>query len=224
MPRSSPGQSITDRLMSRADMGGLSRKRMADGGEVFTGGVARKALRTLGARAFTVDKQIVVDPSFDASKPHDAALYAHERHHQVNSGGEGGQAAGHNDHDKEESSARTIENMVLHRMEQGEHMADVLHDVTTGTASETARSQLFNKDAGNTMVGRAIQGGDKDTSPIEAYWHARSKGQSHMSIMSDLTDFSAYKCKQLNEDYQWRSGGERDFMGQPMVRGSSNIT
>ncbi|MCA9488665.1 MAG: DUF4157 domain-containing protein [Myxococcales bacterium] len=222
MARSSPGQSITDRLMSRADGGGLSRRRMADGGEVFTGSVARKALRTLGARAFTVDKQIVVDPTFDASNANDAALYAHERHHQMNSGGEGGGAAGHNDH--EESSARQIESMVLHRMNAGEDMASILHDVTTGTAATNATSDLFNKEAGNTMVGRAIQGGDKDTSPMEAYWHARSKGQTHMSIMADLTDFTAYKCKELNEDYNYRSGGERDFMGAPMVRGSGNIS
>lgn len=215
MGRSAPGDSITNRLMSRADMGGLSRRRMVDGGEVFSGAIARKALRAVGARAMTVDRNIVVDDGFDPSKPEDGALYAHERLHQRTSGGEGGGAAGHND--AEEQQARTIERMVLHRMEAGESMADVLHDVTNGTAATAARSAVMGA-AGNTMVGRAIQNDDKDRQAMEAYWHDRSKGGSHAKIVDDLQRHVMNAAERLSEEHAWRSGGEKDFLGGKLVR------
>jgi hypothetical protein len=123
--RSSPGDAVLSRLESRGQ-GGLYRRQMPGGGEVYTGPTATRALRTLGARAFTMDRQIFVAEDFDASNPEDQALYAHERHHQLNSGGDG---AARSFHDAEEKASRAIERMVLHRAEQGEDFATVLRQV-----------------------------------------------------------------------------------------------
>jgi len=126
------GDSLTDRIMSRSGPG-LHRRSMPDGGEVVTGPTARRALRALRARAFTMDQTIFVDDSFDISKPEDAALYAHERHHQMESGGHDD---GHSGHDAEEVAARAIERMVLHRSKAGDNIGDILRAVDAGDISD----------------------------------------------------------------------------------------
>jgi hypothetical protein len=218
MPKT-PGDDLTNRLMSRASGGGavegLTRRGMVDGGSVYSGPLARKALRSLGARAFTVDENIVVDPTFDASNPKDAALYAHERHHQSRSGGKGGSSAGN--HDSEEQQAIAIEEMVLHRMEMGENIAKVMHDVTTGTAIGDAKGSVEHGGAkpGSDMITRAIRGGDKDRDQMEAYWHMRNEGRHHKDIVDELKQHCMWNIQRLNEEHAWRSGGEGDFMGGP---------
>lgn len=215
--RNTPGDSVTSRLMSRTDPG-LSRRRMTDGGEVYTGTLARRALRTLGARAFTMDGTIFVDPTFDASKPDDAALYAHERHHQTGSGGEGGNVAG--THDAEEKEAQQIEEMVFHRIQSGEDIGDILHDVTTGAAANAAKGGEQQKSAGpaGEMVSRAIVGGDKDRDPMEAYFQMRAEGWSHKRIVDDLRDHVVENLSRLQEEHGLRTGGEADFIGTPLAR------
>ena len=103
MGRSRNGKpSTTDRLMARN--AGLSRKTMADGGEVFQGALASRALKAVGARAMTMDGNIFVNEGFGGT-PEDQALYAHEKVHEEGSGGHD-----HGDHnrgnDPEEMAAR----------------------------------------------------------------------------------------------------------------------
>jgi len=215
--RNPPGDSITSRLLSRTDPG-LSRRRMTDGGEVYTGTLARRALRALGARAFTMGGTIFVDPGFDASKPEGAALYAHERHHQGESGGEGGNRAGQ--HDKEEKEALAIEEMVFHRIQSGEDIGDILHDVTTGAAANVAKGGEQAKTGGPAaeLVSRAIIGGDKDRDPMEAYWQMRAEGWPHKMIVDELRDHVVENLSRLQEEHSLRTGGEADFIGTPLAR------
>jgi hypothetical protein len=114
--RSARGGSPTaDRLASRAQRGALQRSSMPGGGEVFSGELASRALKSLGARAMTVDRSVIVSEDFDPSKPEDQALYAHEQFHVEHSGG----AGTHESRDAEEVAARAVERMVLHRARVG---------------------------------------------------------------------------------------------------------
>src|SRR4051812_43527175 len=108
--RQASGESTSLRLAARS--AGLQRKEGPDGGEVYTGDLARRALRAVGARAMTYDETIFVDEAFDLSRPEDQALYAHERVHQL---GSGGTDTSHGAHDAEEAVARSVETMVFHR-------------------------------------------------------------------------------------------------------------
>lgn len=216
--RSTPGDSLTSRLLSRTDPG-LSRRRMADGGEVYTGGLARRALRSLGARAFTMDGSIFVDPSFDASNPQDLALYAHERHHQSESGGDGGDRAGH--HDAEEKHAQSIEQMVFQWVQhEGKDPKEALDAVRTGIASNAAMGGEMSRSQGPLaeLVSRAIIGGTKDRDPMEAYFQMRAEGWPHRQIVESLRDHVIENVNRLNEEHGFRSGGESDFMGTPLTR------
>ena len=59
----------------------------------------------------TLDKDIFVAEDFDESRPEDQALYAHERHHQMEHGRVDAGAHSY----AEEKAAQAIERMVLHR-------------------------------------------------------------------------------------------------------------
>lgn len=119
--RSARGVSRTaDRLASRAsrgmsERGELERSAMPGGGEVFGGDLASRALKTLGARAMTVDKSIIVADDFNPGNAEDQALFAHEQYHVDHSGGQGS----HHGRDGEEIAARSVERMVLHRAAAG---------------------------------------------------------------------------------------------------------
>lgn len=129
--RNSPGERLSRRLASRS--GGLHRKSMPDGGEVYSGPVAQEALDAIGARAFTMDHTIIVGDNFDPSgSDEDAALYAHEVHHQMESGG----TDDHGEHDAEEVAARAIERMVFHRRAAGESTSSIMRDVRGGAAEQ----------------------------------------------------------------------------------------
>ena len=54
------GEKTSARLSRRLD-NHLTRRAAPDGGEVFSGGLASRALRAVGARAMTVDRSIIVD-------------------------------------------------------------------------------------------------------------------------------------------------------------------
>lgn len=124
--RATKGVSRTsDRLASRAQRSALRRQAMPGGGEVFTGDLASRALKSLGARAMTMDRSIIVSDEFDASRPEDQALYAHEQYHVEHSGGQGS-----NEHrDAEEVAARSVERMVLHRAAGGMESHEASHAV-----------------------------------------------------------------------------------------------
>ncbi len=104
-----PEEDFADRLFRRKN---LERGRGPDGGEVFQGPAATRALKALGAKAMTVDGAVVVSEDFDPSRPEDAALYAHEMHHVAM----GATAATHPVHDAEEQAARAIQQLTFHRM------------------------------------------------------------------------------------------------------------
>lgn len=158
---------LTSRLHAR-NAPGLHRRSMPDGGEVVTGPTARRALRALGARAMTMDRTIFVDEDFDAARPEDAALYAHEQHHQRESGGV---HDGHGAHDGEEAAARAIERMVLHRRARGDDLQEVLRDARDG----------------REPVADATPAAGDASDPLAAYAALRAEGLSHHEIVRELT-------------------------------------
>jgi hypothetical protein len=130
---------LARRLFSRAESGGIYRRSGPGGGEVFAGPTVQRALKAIGARAMTMDDSIFVAEDFDASRPEDQALYAHERHHQLEGSGAGGLTGAHSD--AEEQAARSIERMVLHRSQAGEDFGSILRDVeANGEAAAEAPS------------------------------------------------------------------------------------
>ena len=123
--------SIQRRLFSRAESN-LTRKSTPHGGSVYTGALVKRTLRAIGARAMTMDNTIFVSDDFDLSKTEDQALYAHERHHLMESGGVGENSK----HDAEEQEAQAIERMVLHRSAIGDDISSILRDIEAGGAEQ----------------------------------------------------------------------------------------
>ena len=110
--RKALGESMADQVDKRR---GLKNRRVGHQ-EVFTGELADQALGALGARAMTVDNEIVVNNQFNANEAEDQALLAHEMLHQEFSGG----VAGSSMRDAEEIAARSVEAMVFHRAKNGD--------------------------------------------------------------------------------------------------------
>ena len=186
--------SLASRLMSRSGPG-IHRRSMPDGGEVVSGPLATQALRALNARAFTMDHTIFVDEDFDPSTPEDAALYAHERHHQMESGGFDD---GHSSHDSEEVAARAIERMVLHRSTRGDALSDIMSDVRAGNVP-TSDSPAAKRLAGEPRENH----GD---SPAEhAYRSLIALGQPHEQIVQDLTNFVVEALLSMEEEQSYRT-------------------
>ncbi|MFT5456094.1 MAG: hypothetical protein ACI9K2_002579 [Myxococcota bacterium] len=186
-------ETLASRLMSRASPG-LHRRTMADGGQVVSGPLARQALSALNARAFTMDHTIFVDDDFDPSNPDDAALYAHERHHQLESGG---LDDGHSSHDGEEVAARAIERMVLHRSARGDSLSDIMSDVRSGRVP--SNSQEADQQAGESGDG------DEDTEVQRAYRALIASGRSHEDVVRDLTTFVLDALAGMEEEQSFRS-------------------
>lgn len=188
---------LTSRLMSRNGPG-LSTRRMADGGEVVTGPTAKRALRAVGARAMTMDHTIFVDDTFDISNPEDAALYAHERHHQAESGGV---SDGHGPRDAEEIAARAIERMVLHRSSKGEGIGEIMRDVMSGRVPEGGVAP-GRGGAGGGGLG-AVEG-EGEVDPMAAYEQMLAEGKDHQQIVRELTEFVMNSLMHLEEEDQVR--------------------
>ncbi|TNE90769.1 MAG: DUF4157 domain-containing protein [Deltaproteobacteria bacterium] len=187
---------LTARLMAR--QGGIRRKSMPDGGEVYTGPTATRALRALGARAMTMDRNIFVADDFDPNDPEDAALYAHELHHQMESGG---MEDGHAQHDAEEAAAQAIERMVLHRSAKGDDFGEIMRDVKSqgpGTA----------KVRGQDQAGKASGAEDE---VMKAYKALRKQGKSHEQIVRDLAQFVVFTMMSQQESTNYRSAPVNSF-------------
>jgi hypothetical protein len=190
--RSTPGSNVVSRLAER-HQGGLYRRELPGGGEVYTGPTATRALRSIGARAFTMDNTIFVAEDFDASSTDDQALYAHERHHQLNSGGDGAAASYH---DAEELAARAIERMVLHRAEQGEDFGSIMRDVNANRATRAGDIAAQRSAApGAQSRGSASSGGGSNASQsasedaaAAAYSALLAQGRDHLSIVNELAN------------------------------------
>ena len=177
-----PGEKTAMRLAARA--GALQRKTVSDGGEVYTGTLARRALRAMGARAMTLDEHIIVDDSFDEGRSEDQALYAHERFHQMESGGHGAQGA----RDSEEVAARTVERMVLHRSVHGDSLNAIMRDVESG--------KIFRDTAGGASGNGAPSGTSSESSGGSPSASSKSSGAggaeaAYGALLSELKSHEA---------------------------------
>jgi hypothetical protein len=171
---------------------GLSSKKMADGGEVFTGNLASRALKAVGARAMTMDGSIFVNEGF-GNTPEDMALYAHERVHESGSGGHD-----HGDHnhgnDPEEMAARAVERMVLHKARAGEDLGETL--------AKVRENMPRNQEEAEKQIRHALSA-DKDGEMREqsmmGYWALRSQGLSESDVNRMLSEFVSGAMKEIEE-------------------------
>jgi hypothetical protein len=166
------GSPTADRLASRASKGALQRSSMPGGGEVFSGDLASRALKSLGARAMTVDKSIIVSDEFDPGRAEDQALYAHEQFHVEHSGGQGS----HEARDGEEIAARAVERMVLHRARAG------------GAESHEAAGAVPNTGSPTGATSASQKRGDQETdsSAQRGYTALQGKGMDRAAIIDKL--------------------------------------
>lgn len=194
--------STTERLMARN--AGLASKKMADGGEVFTGNLASRALKAVGARAMTMDGNIFVNEGFGAT-PEDQALYAHERVHEQGSGGHD-----HGDHnhgnDPEEMAARAVERMVLHKARAGEDLGETLAKVRENMPQnqEDAEKQIrhaLSADKDGEMREQAMMG----------YWALRSQGLSEKDVNRMLGEFVVNTMEEIEQLNNERTSGNAKF-------------
>ena len=197
----SPGDSMARRVMQRAN-GGLSRRVLADGGEVYSGPTAARALRAVGARAMTVDHTIIVDEDFDPTKPEDQALYAHERLHQMESGGTDDNTG----HDAEEMAARAIERMVLQRSAKGEDFGDIMRDVRdrSGDIREVGPS-----DSPHVRSAQEDDG-EQATQMKKAYQALVASGRTHEAIVDELARM-VIEAVANQKDVRARRGQSTEF-------------
>lgn len=151
--------------------GRLVRKG-TDGADVFGGDLAQRALKALGARAMTVDRNIIVGESFDASKPEDRALLEHEKVHLAQSGGVGENAG----RDHEEVMARAVERMVLHQASGGMESHEVQHSMPGAGAGH----------AGGVAQSGGNQLDKNDNAAVRGYLALRARGMPHEAIVELL--------------------------------------
>ena len=187
---------MVDRLAARADGGNL-RRTSVGGGEVFTGGLATRALKALGARAMTVDNAIVMPESFDPSKREDKALFAHEDYHLKHSGGEGA----NDGRDGEEIAARAAERMVLHTSAGGveSHEASHTQDNTGAPSAEPAGRQGTSKAAKGPHAGRGFD-------------VLTQRGLNRDKIIQMLTDQVMRGLDEGRQHSEERGGGKKGLL------------
>ncbi len=218
------GDSLASRLMSRQSAPGLHRVSMPDGGEAYSGPLAQRALRTLGARAFTVDRSVILSRSFDRNNPEDMALYAHERFHQREAQGKAEEAengASHGGRDAEEIAARAIERMVVHRARSGEDFGSVMRSVNSGEMDDQAKGGggpggegegEGGDDPNKPKVSKALIGGNKDRDPMEGYKALMKDGRTHWQIVNELKDHVVRTLERISDEHSFRST-RHDFFG-----------
>jgi hypothetical protein len=190
-----------DRIEDRLDRSELRRVVMPDGGEVYRGEVASKALESLGARAFTVDRTIIVGDDFDPYRAEDAALYSHEMFH-VEAGDGGGGGGGENFRDAEEVAARAVESLVLQRAAAGGIEAGYAAGagarkggIQSGESGDGVGAHA--KDA-NTPANET----DKDPNPDAGYDALKAQGMSHPEIIALL---ARRVLQTIDEQTEWKS-------------------
>lgn len=190
-------QRVSDRLMSREQ--GLSRRQMPGGGEAYSGPLASQALQTLGARAMTMDSSIFVQDGFDASKPEDLALYAHEAHHQSESGG----SDNHGAYDGEEQAARARERMVLHQAKSGMDAAEILMGLKSNAPKNAAEADKLSAVADS---GPGDGSGESDS--MKAYRNMIRDGMGHAEVVRNLADYVVQTLERQESEQGLRSGGQ----------------
>ena len=192
--------STVQRLASRAEKPGLQRKQMAGGGEVFTGELASRSLKAVGARAMTVDRSIIVADDFDPNKPEDQALFAHEQYHLENSGGEGTNSG----HDAEETEARAVERMVLHRSRAG---GAEMHEASH-TSSHVGGAPTGSPGAGHEREKSAEAAGDA----AAGYAAMVEMGLSHNEIVQRLAREAISGLDNSRDQRNMRWGDKKAFL------------
>ena len=170
--RKSIGEDTSKRIGARGDL----RSEEMPHGEVYRGALADRALGAVGARAMTIDGEIIVNSHFSSNRPEDQALYAHELYHQEHSGGEAGDSLV----DAEEISARAIEAMVYHRAKTGaadpipQKPSELLRDAKT---PQTPEENTTESDSSLLRAEPSSGGG---------YKNLLAKGMSHEEIVQML--------------------------------------
>ena len=199
-----------DRIEDRLDRSELRRVAMPDGGEVYRGDIATRALESLGARAFTVDRTIVVGEDFDPYDAEDAALYAHEMYH-VEAGDGGGGGGGENFRDAEEVAARAVESLVLQRAAAG--------GIEAGYAAGAGarKGGLQSGEAGGAVGARGKDpnshddGTQQDRTPEDGYNTLLAQGWTHSEIVDHLSRQVLRMLDEQSELKSTRAGNNKGF-------------
>lgn len=195
-------QSLSQRLSGRS--AGLSRKSMPDGGEVYSGALAGKALKAVGARAMTMDGNIFVNDGFGGT-PEDHALYAHEKVHQEGSGGK--DTGDHNHgHDPEEVAARAVERMVLHKSRAGEDFGETLAKIRDNMPRNAGEAE---KQIKHAM--RADSEGDERDQSMMGYWAMRAQGLKHHDITRMLAEHVTKTMSEIDASQSERTTETNTF-------------
>lgn len=201
--------SMLNRVTGRLDTSRLSRQSMNDGGEVFRGELATRALKAIGARAMTVDRTIIVNDDFDPSTPEDQALYAHEQYHVEHGDGHGG-GGGENFRDAEEIAARAAESMALHRAIAG--------GVETGYSESAGHKGGDHREGGGDAAAGAGEASTKpdhnngEPSPEAGYNAMKAKGLRHNDIVDQLAQRILNTLDELDRVKQDRHGDKKGFI------------
>jgi hypothetical protein len=210
VPKKDRDETAVDRIEDRLDRTELRRVAMPDGGEVYRGAVANRALDALGARAFTVDRTIIVGEDFDPYRAEDAALYAHEMYH-VEAGDGGGGGGGENFRDAEEIAARAVESLVLSRMAIG----GVEAGYAAGAGARKGSLQDGESGAGIGArpgdTGSGPEATDGDPSPEMGYQAMINKGMEHRDIVDQLTRRVLRTLDEQVESRNGRQGNNKGF-------------
>lgn len=191
---------LSNRLMARNE--GLARRQMPGGGEAYSGAVADQALKTIGARAMTMDNSVFVQSKFDPSKKDDMALWAHEKHHKDHSGG----TDDHGEYDSEERAARARERLVLHQAGAGHDPESILSGLD-GLNPQSAKQadEIFAE-----MEGNGKEDGSGEPDPMEAYRNMLRDGMTHQQIVSTLADHVIKTGDRQRTENRMRSAGDSD--------------
>ncbi len=182
------------------------RSTTASHGDVFQGGLADEALNAVGARAMTMDGEIIVNSNFDLSSAEDQALYAHELYHKKHSGG----VAGSTVRDAEEIAARAIEAMVFHKATGGR--ADALptnaDDLFAQAENIIPPSEGQAQNKGDTKRGSSFQ---KAPTAIDGYKALLQQGKPHAEIVQMLVDILMDNYDTKHQDEVSRGGASKGF-------------
>lgn len=177
------------------------RATTASHGDVFQGGLADEALNAVGARAMTMEGEIIVNSNFDLSSAEDQALYAHELYHKKHSGG----LAGSTVRDAEEIAARAIESMVFHKATGGR--ADALptnvDDLFAAAEDVAPPSEGQAKNKGDTKRGDGFQ---KAPTALDGYKTLLKQGKPHAEIVQMLVDILMDNYDSKHQDEVSRGG------------------
>jgi hypothetical protein len=202
-------EDMISRVTGRLDTSRLSRQSMNDGGEVFRGELATRALEALGARAMTVDETIIVGDDFDASRAEDQALYAHEQYHVEHGDGHGG-GAEDNFRDAEEIAARAAESIALHRAIAGGTEAGY-------SQSAGHRGGDHREGGGDGAAGAGEAGATSDQTAGEptaesGYQALLAQGFGHGDLLQQLAQRVLNTLDEMDRVKQDRHGDKKGFI------------